>query len=179
MVAMRRVVIGLGLSLLLACGGDPWKRKDAPKVPPDEQYRTGTEVGSDYWIWHCYEGHRVMIAQSSSAFFGASGQRLERGPCDVPFPEEAEAKRRGRSGMYGSMRWPGSPPEPPDKYEEENRLLRDAMLDAGAAPVGDAGPTGAPSPSRGGPNDAGASNPNRGGPSDAGRANDARSDSAK
>lgn len=156
---MRRLLLGLGLSLLLACGADPWKRKDAPKVPPDEQYRTGTEVGGDYWIWHCYEGHRVMISQSSSAFFGASGQRLERGPCDVPFPEEERAKQRGRSGMYGSMRWPGSPPEPMDKYDEENRLLREAYLDAGAART-DASATSAE-------------------PSDAGRGNAAPPDAAR
>ena len=32
------VLLSLGL---IACGRSPWAAPDAPKVPPDEQFRTG------------------------------------------------------------------------------------------------------------------------------------------
>jgi hypothetical protein len=106
------VLVTLGM---LACGGSPWKSKDAPKTAPDEQFRTGVEVGYDAWIWSCYEGHRVVITQSGSACFGTGSPRMTKGPCGAPLAVEADFPEPGhRHEIPDGYRWPGSKPaEPP------------------------------------------------------------------
>lgn len=99
--------------VLLACGDKPWSRKDAPSIPPDEQFRTGHEAGYDAWIWHCYAGQRIVITQSSSALLGASAPRTTRGPCGAPLALEAGfPPPRRRYPVPPSVRWPGSKPDP-------------------------------------------------------------------
>ena len=119
------VLLTLGL---LACSRHPWTAADAPKAPPDEQFRTGVEVGYDAWIWHCYEGKRVVITQSGSACFGTSAPRTSRGPCGAPLETEKDVPdERSRHAVPDGYRWPGSPPEAP-------RPLDAAMADAAPQP---------------------------------------------
>jgi hypothetical protein len=114
---MRRLLIGAILACLVACSGeDPWTMKGAPKAIPDEQVRTGVEAGADYWIWHCYEGQRVEIRRSSSAFCGAGPNRMTKSACDPRlFPERNEGARAHE--LPDPLRWPGSPPPDPSRYE--------------------------------------------------------------
>lgn len=118
MIARRRAgapAFALALALaagVVACSNDPWKAKDAPKVPPDEQFRTGVEVGYDAWIWHCYEGHRIVITQSGSAFFGASAPKTNRGACGAPLAVESDFPEH-RGQIPDGYRWPGSKPARP------------------------------------------------------------------
>ena len=115
---MRRLVVGVTLAML-ACGVPyAWDMKGAPKRPPDEQYRTGTEVGDDLWVWHCYENERIVITQYSSAMCGAKAPRLERGPCGEPLAVEVANARRHPHPIPAGMRWPGSPPPPPEPVPE-------------------------------------------------------------
>jgi hypothetical protein len=118
MVALRAprvppvVIVVVGM---LACGRSAWDMKGAPTSPPDEQFRTGVEVGYDAWLWHCYEGHRVLVTQSSSACFGAARPRMEAGPCGAPLPGEASFPAPDRRDhVPDGYRWPGSKPDPPD-----------------------------------------------------------------
>lgn len=127
---MRRPIIaGLGFVLLVACTSKrPWDVAGAPTVPPDLQYRTGVEVGSDEYVWYCYRGERVVVSQSSSAFCGASPPRLlKQGACGRR-PEDDEADRS--SDVPDGLRWPGSPPPAP-------RPIPDAATNA---PASDAAP---------------------------------------
>jgi hypothetical protein len=103
----------LAILLALSCGGSPWSVSGAPKSPPDEQFRTGVEVGEDVYVWHCYEGKRVVVTQTSSACFGARSPELASGACGAPLTSEArynDAQRK--AGVPDSMRWPGSGPGP-------------------------------------------------------------------
>jgi hypothetical protein len=76
--------------------------------PPDEQFQTGEEV----YVWHRYQGSRVLVRQSSSACFGAGPAHLYKGPCGAELPEEAPYAARRDAGapdyMPESLRWPGS-----------------------------------------------------------------------
>ena len=118
----------------IACGGSPWAAKDAPKTPPDEQFRTGVEVGYDAWIWHCYEGQRIVITQSGSAGFGTSAPRRSTGPCGAPLASERgfSKENEGRQEIPDSYRWPGSRPAPPKPPEAKPVRAPDAdVLEAG------------------------------------------------
>ena len=101
------------LFVLVACGGAAWDVANAPKTPPDEQFRTGVEAGEDVYLWHCYEGHRVMVSQFGSACFGSRKPVVERGPCGAPLPGEqrfgAYEREAGAERLPDSQRWPGSP----------------------------------------------------------------------
>lgn len=111
----RSILIAIAMLGVAACSNEPWKASDAPKVPPDEQFRTGHEVGYDAWIWHCYEGKRVVITQAGSALLGTSRAKTSRGPCGTPLPTEADfppPERRGE--IPDGVRWPGSKPAPPE-----------------------------------------------------------------
>ena len=128
------VLLSLGL---IACGRSPWAAPDAPKVPPDEQFRTGVEVGYDAWVWHCYAGKRVVITQSGSACFGTSAPRRSSGPCGAPLDAEQRFPKEGdRHDVPDGYRWPGSAPAAP-------RTADAAIADAGttAAPDADADAT--------------------------------------
>jgi hypothetical protein len=96
----------------IACSGAPWKVANAPTSPPDEQFQTGVEVGEEVYVWHCYQGSRVLVRQSSSACFGAGPTELYKGACGTVLPEETPyAARRDAGGpgwMPESLRWPGS-----------------------------------------------------------------------
>ena len=94
---------------LVACHDPPWESPDAPKAPPDEQFRTGVEVGYDAWIWHCYEGQRVVITQAGSAYFGPSVPKTAKGPCGTPLPAESDfPPPQQRDEIPPGYRWPGS-----------------------------------------------------------------------
>jgi hypothetical protein len=98
---------------MLACSGKAWDVKGAPSTPPDEQFRTGVEVGYDAYVWHCYMGERIVVTQRSSACFGTSKPVLHKGPCGAPLAAESSfpaADGGGRDDIPGSYRWPGSPP---------------------------------------------------------------------
>lgn len=109
---MRLPRASLLLALVAACGPSAWSAKDTPKKSPDVQFRTGVEVGYDAWLWHCYEGQRVLVTQSGSACFGTSKPRIERGLCGTPLPAEAhlDPPERRHEIPEGS-RWPNSTPE--------------------------------------------------------------------
>ncbi len=111
---MHRLVVW-GTLVMLACGVPyAWDMSDAPKALPDEQYRTGTEVGSYLWVWHCYENERVVITQYSSAMCGAKRPQIEKGPCGGKLPSEVASARYHPHRISDGMRWPGTPPAPPD-----------------------------------------------------------------
>ncbi|MBX3232847.1 MAG: hypothetical protein KIT84_42505 [Labilithrix sp.] len=122
---MRRpLFVGLGLTLLACSFQKPWDVKDAPKSPPDLQYRTGVEVGHDVYVWRCYEGKRVVVSQGGSAFCGASAPRLSTSACG-PGPEDEVAERA--HDVPESLRWPGSPPPAPRiAHESESVSESDA-----------------------------------------------------
>lgn len=105
--------IVLVILALVACSGAPWTVADAPRVPPDEQFRTGVEAGHDVYIWNCYEGKRVMITQFGSACFGTRAPQIERGPCGTPLPGEAHFpadhyREAGAAGMPAAQHWPST-----------------------------------------------------------------------
>jgi hypothetical protein len=107
----RVVVVVVGM---LACGGSAWDMKGAPKSPPDEQFRTGVEVGYDAWLWHCYEGHRVLVTQSGSACFGTGRPQMQSGPCGASLAgESAFPEPIRRHEIPDGYRWPGSKPDAP------------------------------------------------------------------
>lgn len=116
---------------MLACGVPrPWDMKGAPKPPPDVQYRTGTEVGNDVYIWNCVDGEHVVIVQGSSAMCGASAPRMQRGACGTKLSFE-DTKFDGRHySVPAGMRWPGSPPARPEEDMDP------AELEAGAPDAG-------------------------------------------
>ena len=106
---MRPHLILLLLLLLVACHDKPWTAEDSPKSPPDEQFRTGVEAGADVWIWHCYEGERVVITQAGSAFFGTWEPVTHRGPCGAPLANESSfPPQNQRDEIPEGYRWPGS-----------------------------------------------------------------------
>jgi hypothetical protein len=105
--------VALAASLLpLACGGAPWGATGAPDVPPDEQFRTGVEAGSDVYVWHCYRGSRVVVRQFGTACTGTRAPVVERGACGAPLPVEATFSVLDREGGAPTVprdrRWPGS-----------------------------------------------------------------------
>jgi hypothetical protein len=98
---------GFSFLLLIACHDDPWTSQDAPKVRPDEEFRTGTEAGFDVWIWHCYEGQRIVIMQHGSAFFGAGRPQTTTGPCGAPLSVESKFPPSERQNeIPEGYRWP-------------------------------------------------------------------------
>jgi hypothetical protein len=110
---MRVRIPGVVLFVLgaIACGRAAWTIPGAPRTAPDEQFRTGVESGYDAWVWHCYEGHRVVVTQASSACFGTRDAEMAKGPCGAPLAEESTfppAERR--DAIPDSLRWPGSKP---------------------------------------------------------------------
>jgi hypothetical protein len=105
-------MVAVVVAVVVACGPTAWKTKDAPKTSPDVQFRTGHEVGYDAWLWYCYQGQRVLITQSSSACFGASTPRAQRGPCGTPLAGEASLDPpERRYEIPEGYRWPNSTPE--------------------------------------------------------------------
>jgi hypothetical protein len=99
----------LVLVVLFACGGNPWRVKDAPNVPPDEQFRTGTEAGEDVYVWQCYEGSRIVVSQWGSACYGSRAPIMEKGACGAPLPVESKYPSEVRKELLPPQRWPGSP----------------------------------------------------------------------
>jgi hypothetical protein len=106
------VLVFVLLVVLFACGGDPWGAKEAPNVPPDEQFRTGVEAGEDVYVWNCYQGSRIVVSQFGSACFGTRAPVLERGPCGARLPGEARFdgfyRDAGAERLPPPQRWPGT-----------------------------------------------------------------------
>jgi hypothetical protein len=100
------------LFVIIACGGtSAWRAPGAPKTPPDEQFLVGVEAGDLVYIWHCYEGSRVLITQSGSCF-GTREPVVERGSCSAPLPGEKRFegydRDAGARSLADSFRWPDS-----------------------------------------------------------------------
>ena len=81
----RLPALALALGATLSCGAAALDMNGRPPGPPDETIRTGYEAGEDYYVWHCYEGSRVIIHQHTS-FFSRSSPVMERRPCSDTFP---------------------------------------------------------------------------------------------
>ena len=108
----RLPLAALIIATLAACGPRAWSFKGAPDESPDEQFRTGVEVGYDAFLWRCHRGERVLVVQSGSACFGTSATRVERGPCGTPLPGEARLDPPPRRNeIPEGSRWPNSRPE--------------------------------------------------------------------
>lgn len=113
---------------MLACGVPlPWEMKGAPTPPPDLQYRTGTEVGNDVYVWNCVNNEHVIIVQGSSAMCGASAPRAQRGPCGAKLPWDDTSHDGRHYNVPNGLRWPGSPPAPPD--DDVDPVSKDASAD--------------------------------------------------
>ena len=87
------------------CTTQAWDLSGAPALPPDDQYRTGTEHGADLYVWACYRGEHVVIAKYSS-FLISARPHLERTACGVMTPTEAALAREPHE--VTPFPWPGT-----------------------------------------------------------------------
>lgn len=96
----------LVLLALSGCCAKPWSLSDAPKVPPDVQYREPSAThGNDVYVWTCVDGQHVVISQYSAEMTCAS-PKLETFPCGTESPLELQTPVAERDAVPASMRWP-------------------------------------------------------------------------
>jgi hypothetical protein len=92
--------------LVLACA-DPWSVDGAPRVAPDEQYKTGGGFQYRVYVWRCHEGQRTLVYQGCSEYLGCDDPLIERAACDAGYtPKERELAQKEREPLGAAYRWP-------------------------------------------------------------------------
>ncbi len=106
----------LGVSVLVfACADRPWALAGVPDVPPDEQFRLGVETFDNVYVWNCFHGKRVRIAQPGGACVGSTKAVMEESACgEMTRRERLDAVDSGseqsvsKERLPSSAQWPGS-----------------------------------------------------------------------